>query len=330
MSGIRRSSPVSDQTLNRLIRGGIMVLAIGIPLLVALYFLDRGPDHGPTLIERQIATAEAAVRKTPTQLGPRLALAQVYQAAEQPDKALEQYDQVLKLKPKITAALIGRADILLDKGELDGAAKAYKRVVVISAGGEFANVDRNLEHAYFGLGSVALQQDRAGAAVTALTQAVKINATDADAWYLLGTASLQAGKARPAVDALKRAILFVPTGWCEPYEALSQAYARLGRAANAEYAGAMVDFCKNRPDAAARRLQTLTSGATALDAMVGLGMIAETTTDRAAAVRWYRKALAKDPGNFNALAGLSRLGVAKPPAHAPAPSGTTSSNGTTS
>ena len=330
MSGIRRSSPVSDQTLNRLIRGGIMVLAVGIPLLVALYFLDRGPDHGPTLIERQIATAEAVVRKTPSQLGPRLALAQVYQAAEQPDNALEQYDEVLTISVGNKTALLGRGDILLDRGDLQGAAKAFKKVTTKASGGEFSGVDPQLEHAYFGLGSVALQQDRAGDAVTALTQAVKINATDADAWYLLGTASLQAGKAGPAVDALERAVLFVPTGWCEPYEALSQAYAKLGRAANAEYAGAMVDFCKNRPDAATRRLQTLTSGATALDAMVGLGMIAETTTDRAAAVRWYRKALAKDPGNFNALAGLSRLGVAKPPAHAPAPSGTTSSSGTTS
>ncbi len=66
------------------------------------------------------------------------------------------------------------------------------------------------------------------------------------------------------------------------------------------------------------------------EATLGLGMIAETTADRAVAVRWYRKVLAADPGNFNALAGLSRLGSAAPPAHGQEKAGTSASNGATS
>ena len=329
MSVIERLSSVSDTTLNWLIRGAIMVLAIGIPLLAALYFLDHGTDHGPTLIERQIATAEDVVRKAPDQLGPRIALAQVYQAARRPDSALEQYDEVLKVSALNKTALLGRGDILLDKGDLVGAAKAFKKVADTAAGGEFSGIDPQLEHAYYGLGSVALKQDRARDAVSAFEHAVTIKSTDADAWYLLGTAALQAGDAEHAAGALERAILFVPTGWCEPYDALSQAYAKLGRGAKAEYAAAMVDFCKNRTSAAVSRLEGLTSGPAALEAMLGIGMIAETTNDRAAAVRAYRKVLAADPGNFNALSGLSRLG-AKPVAHPKSPSGGSSSNGATS
>ena len=331
MSG--RALPVSDRTLSRLIRGAVMVLAVAVPLAVALHFLDRGPDHGPTLIDRQIAAASAAVRKTPNEVGPRLLLAQLYQGASRPDDALEQYDQVLTVKPKITPALIGRADILLDKGDLDGAARAYERVVKISSGGEFANVDKNLEHAYYGLGSVTLKQSRAKDAVSALESAVAINAADADAWYLLGVAALQADTPKRAVEALQKAVLFVPTGWCEPYDALSQAYAKLGSTAYAEYAGAMTDFCKNRLDAAGRRLATLTSGPARVDALLGLGLVTETRGDRAAAMRWYKKVLAADRANFNAQAGLSRLGAGQAPTHTPTPAtppGGSSTNATPS
>jgi len=330
MNAVKRSTPVSDRTLNRLIRGAVMVLAIGIPLIVALTFLDRGGNHGPTLVERQIATAQDVVRQAPNEIGPRLALAQIYETAQRPDDALQQYDEVLKVSARDKTALLGRGDILLAKGDPGAAAQAYKKVIAAAAGGEFAGVDPQLEHAYFGLGSVAMAERRGKDAVTALEQAVKLDATDADAWYLLGTATLQTGSARRSVEALQKAVLFVPTGWCEPYTALSQAYAKLGRAASAEYAGAMVDFCQKKTSVAVSRLEKLTSSPARIDAMLGLGMIAEASGERASALLWYRKLLKTDSSNFNALSGLARLGAAQPPAHEPAPSGGSSSNATTS
>lgn len=320
---------MSNQTLDRLIRGGVLVLVIGIALLAALFVLGRGDDHGPTLVERQVTAAEQAVRNAPDEIGPRLALAQAYLQASRADDALEQYDQVLTVSPGHKAALLGRGDIMLDRGDLEEAAKAFSKVTTTASGGQYSGIDPQLEHAYYGLGSVALQQDRPRDAVRALERAVVIGSTDADAWYLLGTAALAAGDAQRAVEALQRAVLFVPTGWCEPYGALSRAHAELGRTANAEFAGAMVDFCQGKTDAAVRRLEPLVSGPVALDAMLGLGMITETTNDRAAAVRWYRKVLAADAGNFNARAGLSRLGV-EPPAQPVSPSGGSSSHGGTS
>lgn len=329
MNVARRATSVSDRTLNRLIRGTIMVLAVAVPLAVAIHFLDRGTDHGPTLIERQIEEATAVVRKTPDQIGPRLTLARLYQAANKPGDARQQYDEILKAEPTNKSALVLRAGILLDKGDLDGAQKDYASVVKLASGGEFAPVDRLLGQAYYGLGETALKRSDPKAAASAFSKAVKIDRTDADAWYQLGIASLDAGQPKAAVEAFKRAVLFVPTGWPEPYAGLSESYAKLGQDAYAEYARAMADFSRDRVDAAQARLEPLASGPARVDAMLGLGMIAETKADRPAALRWYRQVLAADRDNFNAQAGLSRLGAGAPPSHdATSQSGGTTSNGT--
>lgn len=318
-SKVRPRVSVSDRTLTRLIRAGILALAVLIPLVAAVYVLDRGSDHGPTLVERQIAAAEEAVRKAPGKIPPRLALAQIYEAANRPDSALEQYDEVLRANAPEKTALLGRGDILLAKGDFAGASKAFTRVIGTASRKEFSNIDPQLEHAYYGLGAVAIAQGRSRDAVAALETAVRVDPADADAWYLLGTARLATSDAKGAVEALERAVAFVPTGWCEPYAALSQASAKLGRKADAEFAGGMVDFCQQQTDAAVERLEALTSGPAAVKAMMGLGMIAEATNDRVGALRWYTKVIATDPANFNARTGLTRLGIA-PPSEMPHPS----------
>lgn len=329
ISVVRRIRSVSDRTLDRLTRAGLSAVVIGAALVGGVYFIDRHVDGGPSLLERRVTAAEQAVRSKPNSIGLRLQLAEVYRAANRLDSALTQYDEVLKVDARQRAALLGRGQVLAAKGELGEAAKSFRKIVGKAAGGEFAAVDQELEAAHYGLGSIALRQDRAKDAVTALERAVRIEPTDADAWYLLGTATLKAGDAKRAVAALRRAVLFVPTGWCEPYARLSEAYAALGRAPHAEYAGAMVDLCEKRSADAARRLRTLTSGPAAADAMLGLGLLAEAGSDRVGALRWYRKVLAADKANFTARTGLNRLGATAPAAtpRPTAPAGHSSSGG---
>jgi len=298
-----------EQTIDRLIRTGLKAVAVGIGVLAIVYYLDRR-DTSPSLVERQIETAEKAVRSEPTNVGLRLRLAEIYRAAERPDSALEQYDEVLESEAGLSTALLGRGEVLAETGELAAATKSFEEIIGIAKDAEFAGVDPQLEAAYYGLGSVMLRRGEARDALRAAEKAVQIEPTDADSWYLLGSAALKAGAHERAVEALRQAVLFVPTEWCEPYEKLSKAYRAQQRRAHARYAAAMVELCEDNPAAAAQRLQPLATGPVAVDAMVGLGMAAEAESDRAAATRWYRKALALDAENFNARGGLSRLGAA--------------------
>lgn len=315
MRVFRRLAALSDRSLNRLLIGGALVLVVGIPVVGVIYFTDRFVDAGPTLVQRQLVTAEEAVRKTPNNVGARLQLGAVYVAANRPDDAMKQYDEILKAQPGHRGALLGRAQVQVARGDLKGAASSFEQIVndaKAGKGGEFAGADPQLQQAYYGLGSIALKEGRTPDAVTALEAALKIDPTDADAWNLLGQAQLKAGNGVAAVGALRKAVLFVPTGWSEPYATLAQAYQLLGKTAEAEYATAMVDFNEKRPDQAKQRLEALTSGPIAVDAMLGLGMIAEAEGDREAAARWYQKVLVGDPENFNARVGLGRLDVEVP------------------
>ncbi len=295
-----------ERTLDRLIRIGIVVVVVVVGFEAVNYALDW-LNKPASLVERQIDAAEKAVREQPNETGLRLRLAEIYRVANQPDGALTQYDEVLKLEETQSTALLGRGEVLAEKGDNSEAAKSFTKVIGSAGNEEFAGVDPQLEASYYGLGSVLLEEGQAKKAVKALQRAVKIEAGDADAWNLLGTAALAAGSPGQAVKALREAVLFVPTGWCEPYEELSKAYHKLHRTPYARYATAMVDLCEERPADATRRLRPLASGPAAVDAMLGLGMAAEAESDRVAAARWYRKVLAVDAENFNARSNLGRL-----------------------
>jgi tetratricopeptide (TPR) repeat protein len=308
------------------VRLEVLILVVVVALFGGFYVFDQRVDAGPSLVQRQVDAAEQQVRAAPNNIQARLALAQAYQQDGRFDDALRQYDEILKADGGHRAALLGRGGVLLAKGELAGAATAYRKITGVASTGEFAGADPQLAEAHYFLGSIALKQDKPTVAITELEAALKIEQTDSDTWYLLGVAQLRNGAAKDAVRSLRQALLFVPTGWCEPYSQLSAAHTKLGQRPQAEYAAAMVDFCQERPDEAARTLETLVTGPVAVDAMLGLGMIAESASDRTRAVGWYEKALAADASNIAAMSALARLGVGPTPT---APTPTASASATT-
>jgi tetratricopeptide (TPR) repeat protein len=305
----RRSTSVPDRTSSWLVRSLVLVLVVGILAFAGFYYQDQHVDAGPSLVDRQITSIEQAVRKTPNNISARLQLASVYRADKRLDDALKQYDEILKADAKNRTALLGRAAVLMAKGDLKGAAVVYHKITGAAVKGEFAAQDPQLEEAYYFLGSIALKQGKTKEAITQLQTALQIDRADSDALYLLGNAWLKDGKPKFAVEALKQALLFVPTGWCEPHTQLALAYGKLAQAPQATYAGAMADFCHKKPAEAQRRLKTLTTGPVKVEAMLGLGLIAETASNNAEAISWYKKALTVDPANVDAISSLSRLGV---------------------
>jgi tetratricopeptide (TPR) repeat protein len=309
MTKTRRSPSVSDRTFSWLMRLGVLALAIGVAAFGFMYYQDQHVDAGPSLVDRQIQGAEAAVRKTPGDIEVRLQLAAAYQSNKQNDDALKQYDEILKSQSKNKTALLGRGSALIAEGDLIAASAAYHKITDMAAKGEFAAADPQLEEAHYFLGSIAVKQGKTKEALTELSAALKIDRTDSDALYLLGVAELRNGAAQLAVNALNEALMFVPTGWCEPYTQLGLAYGKLANAPRVTYAAAMADFCHKKPADATRQLKTLVKSPAAVDALLGLGLIAETESAKAEAIDWYKQVITIDAKNSNAISSLSRLGV---------------------
>jgi tetratricopeptide (TPR) repeat protein len=287
----------------------VLVLVVGVLAFAGIYYQDQHVNAGPSMIERQTQSAEAAVKKAPNNIGARLELAAAYRLDKRYDDELKQYDEILKADKTNRFALLGRGGALMAKGDLTAAALAYHTIADATKKAEFAGADPQLEEARYYLGSIAVTQGKNKDAITELQAALKIDRTDSDALYLLGVANLKLGSTQLAVDSFKQALLFVPTGWCEPYAQLAVAYGKLGKAPQATYAGAMADFCHKKPAEAKLRLQTLTKGPVAVDALLGLGLIEETASNNPAAVTWYKQVLTVDRTNVAAISALSRLGV---------------------
>lgn len=309
MKPSRQTTSVSDRRLSRLLRLGVLVLVVGALAFAGIYYQDQHVSAGPSLVDRQTASAEQAVRKAPSNIGTRLQLAAAYQQDKRFDDALTQYGEILKADKTNRFALLGRGGALIAKGDLTAAAAAYHKIADATKKGEFSGADPQLEEAHYYLGSIALTQGKTQVAITELQSALKITRTDSDALYLMGVALLKQGSPQLAVDSLKQALLFVPTGWCEPYSQLALAYGKLGNAPQSTYAGAMADFCHKKPVDAKRQLNMLTKGPVEVDAMLGLGLIAETESSNPEAISWYQKVLRVDRTNVNAISALSRLGV---------------------
>jgi tetratricopeptide (TPR) repeat protein len=300
---------LNDKTLNRLIRVLVAIIAVGVPTIGLIYYLDRHVDSGPSIAGRTVIAAEEAVRQNPNALASRIVLAQAYEADRRPADAIEQYTVVLEAQPANTVALLGRADLYRRAGQLDPAKTDYLALIEIAKTGEMAGADRSLAAAYFGMGAILFVQDKPREAATQLANALSIERTDADALDLMGQALMAIGDYPNAVDALSDAVAFVPTGWPDPYAHLAQAYEALGDDAGAAYAKGMVALCEGRAGDAHAALLPLVDGAHAREALTGLGLTAEQLGDPAAASDYYQRVLAIAPDDFAAQTGLGRVGI---------------------
>ena len=300
---------MDDRQLNRLIKRVLALLVLGTIAFVGFYALDRWRPATEPIVDRRLSALEQAVRDKPEDIASRGQLADTYVAKGLYDEAIVQYNLILKTDEETELATYGRAGAYVGLGQLDAAAKDYQAVVDIAKGGEMAHVDPMLQAAYYSLGSIAMQQAKPAEAIPFLEKALAIKRSDADTLYLAGTAYLATGETDKAETALRAAVAFVPIGWAEPYTALAASFTKAGKAAVAEWAGAMADLAAGKPDLAEPRLLAIVEGDASVDAAIGLGLLYETKGDSTAAAKWYGKALALSPDNAAARLGMGRVGA---------------------
>ena len=163
---------------------------------------------------------------------------------------------------------------------------------------------------YYALGDISEKQGNWKNASGYLSKALMIDNSDADGWYELGLAQIQLNKNKEAAVSFIRALAFVPTGWCEPYDGMAEAYANANNEPGSTYAQAMRDICGGGGLDAAEPLKTLVNGDFKIQALLGLGQAASNDKNTEEAIKWYNEVKKIDPTNIvanNALGELQML-----------------------
>ncbi len=292
--------------LDRLVLWTALALILAIVGFVSFYLADRPRAGNPSTLGQDTARVEEAVRADPNDFGARVALAGLYYADRRYRESVEQYRAALTLKKDNVPALVSLGRALVAAHDPDGAIESLQKVIDAAKGADVAG--DLVEAAYYYLGRAYMDKGQADQAISQLEHAVSISRSDSDAWYLLGDAYLQQGDLDQAIRSLTQAVLFVPD-YAEAYDKLVVAYDRKGAAAEGHYARGMAAFARKRYSDAAKELQaTLQASPDLVVAQVGLGLVYESQGAHAQAAAAYQQALRLEPSNFNARAGLARLG----------------------
>jgi tetratricopeptide (TPR) repeat protein len=326
MSRVTSLTSMPEAQLNRWIKRLGLVLLVVLVAFIAIYAVDRFRLSPAPMVDQRITALEEAVRTDPADGVARGQLADLYFAKKRFEEAIVQYTALIDAGKDVELASLGRANSYRQLEKYPEAIADYNKVIEIGLTGEMANVDPSLEAAYFGLGVIAIAQDRPGDAIEPLTKAIAMIRTDADALNALGKAYVLVDQPAQAIEPLRKAIALVPIGWAEPYSNLSSAYAKTGEPELAAWANAMALMESGDQAGAEAELLKLVDGKAASEALVSLGLLKEVQGDSGGAAEWYRKALAKDPTNIPAQMGLARTSGGDRPASAAPSSSAEGSN----
>ena len=316
----KKRPPRSEQELRRILRLLIISFVILLAVFAGVYYMGHRVESTPSIPDQSVTKAEAAVKESPNDISARLQLAAVYARFGRADDALTQFNEILTAQPKNRAALLGVGAMLSKKGDFAGAKDQYTKFIKSSGKAEFSAADPQLEQAYYSLGIANLSLNDVPGATKALQSALGIDKTDADAWFSLGEAQSRAGKYKDAADSYSEALAFVPSGWCDPFSGLENAYSKLSDADGVIFAKGMKAICEGSGSDGTQELSTLTKGKYQLPALLGLGLAAENDGNSEMAIEYYTKATQVDPSNITARTALARLGAPTASA-APSPAG---------
>jgi tetratricopeptide (TPR) repeat protein len=112
------------------------------------------------------------------------------------EKALEYYEQAIKVRPEFPEAEFQRGNAFASLARLDEAEAAFRRAILLK---------KNWSLPYSALGAVLLRRDRDGDAATILNQALALDPNDNVALRMLSGIRLRAGDAKEALELAKRA-----------------------------------------------------------------------------------------------------------------------------
>ena len=127
-------------------------------------------------------------------------LAKAFHRIKQLDLALDALRRSLYVNPGDLESLFHLGDLQRETGDIDGAAKSFRKIVNITPG------DKNTQEALRKLALVYLDMERHNSAIDVLERAIALQAANPRAYLLLGTIYEKSGRKDLAIEAWKKAL----------------------------------------------------------------------------------------------------------------------------
>jgi tetratricopeptide (TPR) repeat protein len=156
------------------------------------------------------------------------------------DGAIAVFREFLAEYPELYPVRLNVAEVLLNKGDADGAEAEYKGLLekILQVHGDYAKDKSTAVRALSGLGEMALKSGDFEAGRTYLSQALGLSPEDEAAAYNVGDILFSNQKVDEAIEFFQLAAR-IKSGWPKPYYKLGFAYLNKG-----DYANALESFNK--------------------------------------------------------------------------------------
>ncbi len=200
-----------DSSLNIiLVLALVAVVGIGAIFGYAIW-QDRQERMKATPALRAIGELEAQARKSPNNVVLHVRLGEAYAAAGMAKQAIGQLKVATKLDPKHTGAWLDLGMIAMNQERYPEAEGYFTKVVELTAGQDFQNINNRRENALYGLGIIGLETKQYEEAVGRFKEALRIRDDASDTYYHLALAYRGLGEEDAAVDQLELALAFDPS-----------------------------------------------------------------------------------------------------------------------
>lgn len=172
---------------------------------------DRQEQSQATPALRTIKELEAQARKAPNNVALHVRLGEAYASAGMAAKATNQLNVATKLDPKHTGAWLDLGLIALNAKQYPEAKQYFTKVVDLTAGSEYQDINNRRENSLYGLGIIALETKQYEDAVGRFKEALRIRKDASDTYYHLALAYRGVGEDDAAIDQLQLALAFDPS-----------------------------------------------------------------------------------------------------------------------
>ncbi len=312
----------------------VLVLGLGVFLGYSVWQSNRTVEAS-TPAARAIGGLIAQVRANPNDIDTRMRLAQTYSVAGRDREAATQYEQILKVRKDYAPALSGLGFIALKQKQYKVGENYFQKVVDLLQGTDMTRQNAELETAYFYLGTALMEQKEYEEAARNFKEAIRIRRDASDSHYALAVCFRELGSEDEYREELEATLLFDPKMPEANYDYGNVLLADGDVAGAAEHFRTSADSAPKaeKPAEALAKLGTVSARlakaqslkasdpkaalvearvAAALDpasapALLAVGQLYEQSKNLNAAALAYRRALAADPGNKDAEAGLKRV-----------------------